>query len=88
MEKYNLNEGNDALKRVLLMMKYDAKKTLTENIEEMESVNEDTADVAIGSTAVGAGLGAATMGGAAAANVLTPTALGSAAYSASGVGAA
>ena len=36
MEKYNLNEGNDALKRVLLMMKYDAKKTLTENIEEME----------------------------------------------------
>ena len=88
MEKYNLNEGNDALKRVLLMMKYDAKKTLTENIEEMESVNEDTADVAIGSTAVGAGLGAATMGGAAAANVLTTTALGSAAYSASGVGAA
>ena len=88
MEKYNLNEGNDALKRVLLMMKYDAKKTLTENIEEMDSVNEDTADVAIGSTAVGAGLGAATMGGAAAANVLTTTALGSAAYSASGVGAA
>jgi predicted phage tail protein len=88
MEKYNLNEGNDALKRVLLMMKYDAKKTLTENIEEMESVNEDTADVAIGSTAVGAGLGAATMGAAAAANVATTTALGSAAYSAAGVGTA
>jgi len=88
MEKYNLNEGNDALKRVLLMMKYDAKKTLTENIEEMESVNEDTADVAIGSTAVGAGLGAAAMGTAAAANVATTTALGGAAYSAVGVGTA
>ena len=65
MEKYNLNEGNDALKRVLLMMKYDAKKTLTENIKEMESVNEDTADVAIGGTAVGAGVGALAGAGAA-----------------------
>ena len=31
MEKYDLNEGNEALNRVLLMMKYDSKKTLTEN---------------------------------------------------------
>jgi hypothetical protein len=31
MGKYNLNEGNEALNRVLLMMKYDNKKTLTEN---------------------------------------------------------
>jgi hypothetical protein len=31
MEKYDINEGNEALKRVLLMMKYDDKKTLTEN---------------------------------------------------------
>ena len=31
MEKYDLNEGNEALKRVLLMMKYDNKKTLVEN---------------------------------------------------------
>jgi hypothetical protein len=58
MEKYNLNEGNDALKRVLLMMKYDAKKTLTENIEEIESVNEDVSDVAVGGTAAAAGVGA------------------------------
>lgn len=36
MEKFNLNEGNDALKRVLLMMKYDANKTLTENVEEIQ----------------------------------------------------
>ena len=66
MEKYNLNEGNDALKRVLLMMKYDAKKTLTENIEEMESVNEQYTAPAVGATAVGAGLGAAAAGTAAA----------------------
>jgi hypothetical protein len=32
MQKYDLNEGNDALKRVLLMMNYDNKKTLTENV--------------------------------------------------------
>jgi hypothetical protein len=31
MNKYDLNEGNEALKRVLLMMKYDNKKTLVEN---------------------------------------------------------
>jgi hypothetical protein len=31
MEKYNLNEGNESLKRVLLMMGYDSKKTLEEN---------------------------------------------------------
>ena len=58
MEKYNLNEGNDALKRVLLMMKYDAKKTLTENIEEIESVDEQYTAPAVAGTAIGAGLGA------------------------------
>jgi hypothetical protein len=31
MEKYSLNEGNESLKRVLLMMGYDSKKTLGEN---------------------------------------------------------
>lgn len=36
MEKFNLNEGNDALKRVLLMMKYDNTKTLKENIGEIQ----------------------------------------------------
>ena len=34
MEKYNPNEGNDSLKRILLMMKYDNKKTLSENLNE------------------------------------------------------
>jgi len=36
MEKFNLKEGNEALNRVLLMMKYDANKTLTENVEKIE----------------------------------------------------
>jgi len=31
MSKYNLEEGNDSLKRILLMMKYDESKTLSEN---------------------------------------------------------
>lgn len=60
MEKYNLNEGNDALKRVLLMMKYDAKKTLTENIEEMDSVDEQYGGAAAAGVGVGAAVGAGT----------------------------
>ncbi len=56
MEKFNLNEGNDALKRVLLMMKYDANKTLTENVEEIQEQNRGY--VATGSAAGGAALGA------------------------------
>jgi len=66
MEKFNLNEGNDALKRVLLMMKYDANKTLTENVENLEPINEQYVAPAVGATAVGAGVGA----GAAAAGLL------------------
>ena len=34
MGEYTLNEGNEALNRSLLMMKYDNRKTLTENINE------------------------------------------------------
>ena len=41
MEKYDINEGNEALKRVLLMMKYDDKKTLTENTSLLLEQNED-----------------------------------------------
>jgi hypothetical protein len=41
MEKFNLNEGNDALKRVLLMMKYDNKKTLVENTSLIFEQTED-----------------------------------------------
>ena len=35
MKKYNLNEGDEALKRVLLMMKYDTNKTLSENTQQI-----------------------------------------------------
>jgi len=31
MEKYSLNEANESLKRILLMMNYDNKRTLEEN---------------------------------------------------------
>jgi len=61
MEKYNLNEGNDALKRVLLMMKYDSTKTLTENKEEVDEQNRGVAATAAGTVgaATGAGIAAA-----------------------------
>ena len=37
MEKYNLNEGDNSLNKILLMMKYDNKKTLSEN-EEISNI--------------------------------------------------
>ena len=42
MEKNNImNEANEALKRTLLMMNYDMKKTLTENVDVIsEQTNE------------------------------------------------
>lgn len=40
MEKINLQEGNEALKRALLLMNYDLKKTLTENVESRQSIHE------------------------------------------------
>ena len=63
MSKYNLNEGNESLKKILLLMKYDNQKTLTENVDSMEKnnskrINEDVGEVAAGAAAVGAGLGA------------------------------
>ena len=39
MEKVKLEEGNAALERVLLMMKYDMGKTLNEN----KGISEQTA---------------------------------------------
>jgi len=38
MKKYSLNEGNDELVRSLLLMKYDTKKTLTENKEVLGDI--------------------------------------------------
>lgn len=37
MKKYSLNEGNNELIRSLLLMKYDTKKTLTENKESINN---------------------------------------------------
>lgn len=56
MEKYNLNEGNESLKRILLMMKYDNKKTLSENVEE---INEQGVGSVLKNVATGAATGAA-----------------------------
>jgi len=69
MSKYNLNEGNESLKKILLLMKYDNRKTLTENVELIEknnsivesSVNEQAGQrvrSAIYNAGVGAGTGA------------------------------
>ena len=41
MEKYNLNEGNESLKRVLLMMGYDNNKTLDENTKNIFELDVD-----------------------------------------------
>lgn len=40
MKKVNLQEGNEALKRALLLMNYDMKKTLSENVESRQSIHE------------------------------------------------
>lgn len=41
MEKYSLNEGNESLKRVLLMMGYDNNKTLDENTKNIFELDVD-----------------------------------------------
>jgi len=42
MKKYDIQEGNEALNRVLLMMNYDNKKTLSENTAV---ISEQTIDI-------------------------------------------
>ena len=49
MGEYNITEGQDSLKRVLLMMNYDMGKTLSENIDEQ--VPENIMDRRLGITA-------------------------------------
>jgi hypothetical protein len=41
MEKYTLIEGNEAVNRARLMMGYDSKKTLIENIGDIDVVFTD-----------------------------------------------
>lgn len=57
MEKYDLQEGNESLKKILLMMKYDNKKTLSENVE---IINEQGLVSTLKNVATGAATGAAT----------------------------
>jgi hypothetical protein len=60
MKNNKLTEGKEELVRALLMMKYDTKKTLSENQENIKPViKEDVPGVAVGSTIGGAALGAA-----------------------------
>lgn len=50
MGKFNLNEGNESLNRILLMMKYDNKKTLSENTSvsfEDDVIQHNTNEVII-----------------------------------------
>lgn len=52
--KYNLIEGNDAVSRAILIMKYDLTKTLTENIisEQPESIMDRRANALLNATGV------------------------------------
>jgi hypothetical protein len=60
MRKHKLNEGKEELLRALLLMKYDTKKTLTENQENIKSpIMEDVPGVVAGSAAGGAAIGVA-----------------------------
>lgn len=60
MKKHKLTEGKEELLRALLLMKYDTKKTLTENQENIKStLTEDVPGVVAGSALGGAALGAA-----------------------------
>lgn len=71
MNSNKLNEGKEELVRALLLMKYDTKKTLTENQENVKSpIMEDVPGVVAGSAAGGAAVGA----GVAAAGLLPGTA--------------
>jgi hypothetical protein len=57
MKKYNIKEGKDELIKALLLMKYDTKKTLSENIDSIGTIKEQAS---YGATALGTGVGATT----------------------------
>jgi hypothetical protein len=66
MKKVKLEDGNAALERVLLMMKYDMGKTLSENKEVVKPIEEQSlSQIAKGATTgavTGAGIGLAGAG--------------------------
>ena len=55
MKEQIISEGKEALERALLLMKYDSKKTLTEN---KQAIFEQLAAPAVAGAVTGAGLGA------------------------------
>ncbi len=59
MKKVNLQEGNEALKRALLLMNYDLEKTLSENKEVVKSLEEQSWSQIAKGAATGAATGAA-----------------------------
>jgi len=58
MKKVNLQEGNDALKRALLLMNYDLNKTLSENKKEVSVLEEQSMSQIAKSAVAGATTGA------------------------------
>jgi hypothetical protein len=84
MKKHKLSEGKEELVRALLLMKYDTKKTLTENQENIKSqLKED-----VGAAAIGAGVGGAAIGAGVGAALPTSLAIGAAGTGAAGTGVA
>lgn len=59
MSKQKIQEGQDALKRSLLLMNYDNKKTLTENQEVVKPLEEQSFSQIYKGAATGAATGAA-----------------------------
>jgi len=59
MKKVNLQEGNEALKRALLLMNYDLEKTLSENKEVVKPLEEQSWSQITKGAATGAATGAA-----------------------------
>jgi len=58
MKKVNLKEGNDALKRALLLINYDLKKTLSENKEVVKPIEEQSLSQIVKGATTGAATGA------------------------------
>ena len=65
MKEQIMSEGKEALERALLLMKYDSKKTLTENKQAIfeQTIGDLSNPTTLSAGALGAGLGAATAAG-------------------------
>ena len=59
MSKKIMQEGKDALSRSLLLMNYNNKQTLTENVEKVSNIEEQSFSQIYKGAATGAATGAA-----------------------------